>query len=165
MTAVEQAAIYRGPRSDLWETPSWLWKQLDEQYAFSCDLAANASNTKRPTYFSEDRSFLACDGFLGVAWLNPPFSLAAPFFCKLEALSKRGTRTVAIYKSGNMETMAWRYIFGAASWIVQPDKRINYARDGVEMKGVQFASALIGFNVPEPHIATRAGWVTLRVQR
>ena len=80
---------------------------------------------------------------------------------------------VAIYKSGNMETAAWRHIFSACSWIAHPHRRVEYLIDGQRVinpktgkpSGAQFASAPLGFNVPEPHIATRSCWTTLKVSR
>lgn len=148
----EQAAIFRGPRSDEYETPGWIFDPLHAQYRFTVDLNANASNAKVPQHFSADRSFLGCDGYLGCGWMNPAFSLAEPMFCKLDALASRGCKAVAIYKSSNMETGAWSYIFARCSWIAQPRQRVNYLVDGVEKKGVQFASAVIGWNVDPPRV-------------
>ena len=161
----EQAAVYRGPRNDSYETPPWLWDQLNEQYNFSVDLAASQQNAKCAEFYSTERSFLACQGWLGVGWLNCPFSLASPFAVNLAHLCGRGCKAVTIYKSCNMETQAWQHMLSACSWIAVPDRRVNYYLGGVEQKGVQFGSALVGFNVPEPHIATREGWHVLTVRR
>jgi hypothetical protein len=87
-----QAAIYRGPRLDRYETPDWLWQPLHEQYSFSVDLAADAKNTKCPVYFCPEISFLASVGWIGTGWLNPPFSLAEPFCFKMAALAEQAQR-------------------------------------------------------------------------
>lgn len=151
MTAI-QPNIYKGPRTDEYETPDWIINPLREQYDFACDLAATRENKKAPTYFAANASFL--DGYgawNGIAWCNPPFSLATQFFEAIAKAAHQGARCVCIYKSANMETVAWRHIFSACAWIAQPHQRVNYIVDGKAAKaGVQFPSAVIGFNVQRP---------------
>ena len=143
-------AIYAGPRSDEWETPAWIFNPLHDQYRFAVDLAATKHNTK--TYKWLD-SFLTAPFWDGVGWCNPPFSLASEFFAEIATQSNlHSAQCVAIYKSANMETKSWRHIFSSCSWIAHPHKRVNYLVDGVEGKGAQFASAVIGWNVPPPRV-------------
>lgn len=165
----QQAAIFRGPRSDEFGTPSWVFDPLHAQYLFTHDLAATAKNAKAPRFYSANDSFLTAyvgvgrGGNADVAWCNPPFSLAEKFFEKIARLARDGLRCVCIYKSANMETRAWSHIFSACSWIAQPDRRVNYLVDGVETKGVQFASAVTGFNVDPPKVPWK--YTLLRVER
>lgn len=163
---LDQADIYKGPRSDEYGTPGWVFNPLHEQYGFAIDLAATGRNTKTLAYFSAENSFLQPHNRLALGtrhWCNPPFSLAAEFFAKIAAEARRGASIVCIYKSANMETAGWRHIFSECSWIAQPDRRVNYLVDGVEAKGVQFASAVIGFNVERPNVPWKHA--LLRVER
>lgn len=152
---LQQAAIYRGPRSDEYETPPWIFDPLHGQYLFKVDLAGTKQNRKVTEFYSAENSFLQpFDRWDGIAWCNPPFSLAEEFFRKIaHCVLANGSRCVCIYKSSNMETEAWRQIFSACSWIAQPHSRVNYLVDGVEADGVQFASAVIGFNVDRPIVS------------
>lgn len=162
----EQADIYKGPRSDEYETPPRIFDPLDEQYHFTIDLAATPANAKTEAFcMAGEKSFLALDLHRDhVAWCNPPFSLATSFFEKIARLAITDRfKCVCIYKSANMETQAWSHIFSACSWIAQPDRRVNYLVDGVEAKGVQFASAVIGFNVEPPRVPWKH--TLLRVDR
>ncbi len=150
---VEQPNIYKGPRTDEYVTPGWIIDPLEDQYGFDLDLAANGANNKAKDFYSRRRSFLEANMFWGgVAWCNPPFSLASQFFEKISKAAKDGMKCVAIYKSANMETAAWRNIFESVDWIAQPFKRVNYVINGQTAKGVQFASAVIGFNVDPPKV-------------
>lgn len=145
--------IYKGPKSDEWETPQDLIDMLNRSYRFKYDLAATKENAKAETYFTKETDSLAksWNGLNGTSWLNPPFSLAKEFFKKA---SESKNRIVAIYKSSNMETEVWqKYIFPYARVHVL-SKRLNYVTDGEEKNGVTFGSALIFYRV-----APRAVWL------
>lgn len=71
---------------DDWGTPQALFDELDREFAFTVDAAANADNTKCPRWFgpgSSDRDdALAGKPWTyrkGAYWLNPPYSLAYDF--------------------------------------------------------------------------------------
>lgn len=170
----DQANIYKGPRTDEYETPGWVFDPLMEQYRFGWDLAASAANTKAPRYFSEGRPFQ--EHFMDwidsgeVGWLNKPFSRAEEF-CRLIGNVCPLAPSVLIYKSGNMESRAWRHLTLSCSWIAQPHKRVEYLLNGERVlnpktgkpSGCQFASALIGFGVEPPKVPW--SYTLLRVDR
>ncbi len=144
--------LYKGSRSDDWETPDYVYGPLNKQYGFTCDLAANPANTKCPKFYSQERSFLAENEFAKffgeVCWMNPPFSLAEEFFAQVAKHASYGTKTVAIFKSSNMETGTWqKYILPSCSWIFQPDRRVHYVGAG---KSAPFPSAIVGWNLRPP---------------
>lgn len=155
MTEAErkQPAIFAGPRRDEWRTPKWLREKVKHQYDVATDLAACRDSTLSPTsFYTKDVSFLASAmPWRGVAWMNPPFSEAEAFFAQVEKFMRLwpNLQLVAIYKA-NLETAAWqKYILPSCSWVFAPSRRVAYEPPpGAEKSGPQFASLLIGWNVP-----------------
>lgn len=132
------------PERDEWETPSWVFDPLMDQYGFEFDCCAIEKNTKTKEFSKEDfQDIMELDK---IAWMNPPFSKAYAMFRHFFKIVKKG---VAIYRCDNLETALWqKEIFPNCSWIFIPNKRIVY--EGMDGNGSRFPSALIGFNVPKP---------------
>ena len=134
--------IYKGSKSDDWQTPDPFFGFLNNIFKFSFDLAASHENAKTQNYFTKEDNALLKDWnkIKGTCWLNPPFSHSKEFFQKC-AESKN--KIVAIYKATNMETEVWqKHIFPHAKVHVL-SKRLNYVTGGEEKNGVTFGSALI----------------------
>lgn len=131
---------------DEWQTPQWLFDELDNIYNFNYDCCANAVNSKCDSWSDDD--FLDYNEAFKheTHWMNPPFSKALEMFEHFFEVVNKG---VAIYRCDNFETKIWQeVIFPKASWIFIPDKRIAY--EGMKGKGSRFPSALIGYNVMPP---------------
>lgn len=103
-----------GKLSDTWQTPDWLFKELDEEFNFDIDLCATRENSKCYAYgtdylhdefMTKKNDLCAFSGYkLGVDWakdstcfMNPPYSNPKPFIekawedskhCKLVCLVK-----------------------------------------------------------------------------
>ena len=128
---------------DLWQTPQKLFDALDYQYNFGTDCCASEHNTKCDEYFGDFEKVVAVNN---TAWMNPPFSKASRMF---KHFFKVVTKGVAIYRCDNLETKLWQnIILKNATWILIPNKRINYK--GVGGNRAVFPSALIGYNVEIP---------------
>lgn len=130
---------------DEWETPKWLFDQLEKNIWFNFDCCANENN-KKCTRFSRD--FLNLEQLNDkVCWMNPPFTKAEEMFKHFFKIVERG---ICIYRCDNMETKIWQdIILKNATWIFIPKGRISY--EGMEGEGSRFPSALIGFNVDSPN--------------
>lgn len=152
--------------SDEWRTPKWLREIVCTHWAPTHDLAATEDNAIARKFYTQEQSFLRARTWDGVAWCNPPFSMAADFF---EAIATAKRPAVCIYKSSNMETKPWqRWILPHCDWIFQPSRRISYedTSNATGESGPKFPSALIGFggvSIP-PSWDTIAGRL-LMVQR
>ena len=128
---------------DLWQTPKELFNTLDYQYKFGTDCCALKHNTKCNKYFIDFEKEVIVNY---VAWMNPPFSKARKMF---EHFFKVVLKGVCIFRCDNMETKLWQnIILKNATWILIPNKRINY--EGMKGNGAVFPSALIGYNVDIP---------------
>ncbi len=131
---------------DDWETPDWLFDNLNDQYNFTVDCCATKKNTKCNFYFSKIEKIKLLKKY-DICWMNPPFSKVKLMFEHFFRICKKG---VAIYRCDNLETRVWQdIILKNADWIFVPKGRISYQcnpnlRKG---RGCRFPSTLIGKGV------------------
>lgn len=131
---------------DDWQTPQWLFDELDKQYKFDIDCCATKENSKCPA--SSDDFERIGPMQVSICWMNPPFTKAKEMFKHFFKVVNSG---VAIYRCDNLETSIWQdIILPNASWILIPKGRISY--EGKVGKGSRFPSALIGFNIKLPKL-------------
>jgi len=132
---------------DDWETPNKIINMLKKQYDFTFDCCALEENKKFNNFSSNFETIKKVEG---IAWMNPPFSIAFKMF---EHFFKVVNKGVSIYRCDNMETKIWQeLILQKADWVLIPKGRVAYdynpeLRDG---KGCRFPSALIGIGVEPP---------------
>lgn len=132
------------PLRDGWRTPSEIFEPLNSQYRFDFDCCADIQNNLCDK-FSND--FESLDIVEGIAWMNPPFSVAWRMFEHFFKIVKKG---VAIYRCDNLETGLWqKVILPNCSWVFIPSKRVSY--EGLDGDGARFPSALIGVGVDTPN--------------
>lgn len=55
-----------------WATPPELFKALDAEFDFTCDVCATADNAKCAEFYSPEQDGLA-QKWAGVCWCNPPY--------------------------------------------------------------------------------------------
>lgn len=60
------------PRND-WETPRWLFDQLDAEFGFQLDAAASPENALCEHYFDMKANALWMDWTPSPVWCNPPY--------------------------------------------------------------------------------------------
>ena len=63
---------------DTWQTPNWLFKELDKQYEFTFDCCATDDNSKC-LGFTDNLESMPNKQF-EVGWMNPPFSKGIKMF-------------------------------------------------------------------------------------
>ncbi len=64
-------AIYSS-KTDMWETPQWLFDELNEEFGFTVDVCATKDNAKCKRFFSPEEDGLKQE-WTGVCWCNPPY--------------------------------------------------------------------------------------------
>jgi phage N-6-adenine-methyltransferase len=74
-------------------TPAWLFRELDREFRFTCDVAASAENAKCRLYYSREEDGLS-QQWTGVCWCNPPYSRIAPWIEKAYLTAAAGSATV-----------------------------------------------------------------------
>ena len=107
-----------------WDTPLDYFMELNDEFDFEWDLAANAENSKCEKYYTEEQDSLKQE-WKGVCWLNPPYGEDVPKFVKKAHESTRvpGTTVVMLIASRTDTKIFHKYIW---------DKDKNTWRDGVK---------------------------------
>lgn len=59
-------------KTDEWETPQWLFDELNKEFNFTTDVCANEQNKKCRYYFNKSNDGLSI-AWTGTCWMNPPY--------------------------------------------------------------------------------------------
>lgn len=135
-------ALFSSEKSD-WETPEWLFKQLDEEFDFGLDAAANSLNAKCDLYIGEQRNALTADwSGLGTVWLNPPYGRhIGQWIEKAYRESQKGI-TVVVLVPARTDTAWWH------DWAMRAQE-IRFIRGRLKFVGAAssapFPSAILIF--------------------
>ena len=82
---------------DLWQTPKSLFKALDNEFDFYCDVAASDKNHLCDAYFTEkDNALENCWDWFGSNWCNPPYSDITPWVNKAIQQHQQGKTIVML---------------------------------------------------------------------
>lgn len=60
-------------KTDSWETPQYLFDQLNDEFHFTLDVCADKDNAKLPKYFTKEQDGLKQDWTGETVWCNPPY--------------------------------------------------------------------------------------------
>jgi phage N-6-adenine-methyltransferase len=136
-------------KSDLWRTPPWLFKILNEKYNFAMDLAASPKNKLLPSYFSLKNSALKNDWpKLRFSFGNPPFSVPnlSKFTARAATMANQQSYSVMLLPAYVMEDWFKDYVYQDASEIILLNGRLKYyTADGKESLGNRFGSCIVEF--------------------
>lgn len=65
-------AVMFSSATDEWETPQYVFDQLNDEFHFSLDACATRENAKCSRYYTRDQDGLS-QSWDGVVWCNPPY--------------------------------------------------------------------------------------------
>tara|TARA_R110000851_G_scaffold229501_1_gene382185 strand:- start:44 stop:547 length:504 start_codon:yes stop_codon:yes gene_type:complete len=111
---------------DLWQTPIEIFKSLDLEFDFTCDVASSKENTLCSVHIDEKQNALAIDEWSSSNWCNPPYSNIGPWVDKAIEQHSLGNTTVMLvpsdtsvkwFKNAFMSCSEVRFITGRISFI------------------------------------------------
>lgn len=73
-----------------WATPPWLFRQLDDEFNFTVDVAASPENAKCERYYTKEQNGLEQSWAGEHVWANPPYDHRS-----LTAFASKATREIA----------------------------------------------------------------------
>lgn len=129
-------AVMFSSAKDEWATPDDFFREINRQFCFDVDAAANRHNAKCRVWFGpggmlEDALTLAEWGRPykpSVVWLNPPYSKCAEFVAKAAEQARKGNTVVMLIPS-RTDTRFWHEHI----W----DREKHQPRPGVEIRFIK----------------------------
>lgn len=108
----ENAAVF-SRKSDNWETPQYLFDQLNEEFHFTLDACASEENKKCQRYFSVENNGLEKDWSGEIVFCNPPYSEVKKWVEKAYRESSENGATVVLLIPSRTDTKWFHeYIWG-----------------------------------------------------
>ena len=124
------ATVYAGNRNDQWRTPRVLFEQLDAEFGFTIDVAADTESAQCVRFYSYADDGLKQCWSGEVVWCNPPFSEAALWIEKARREADNGATVVMLLpvRTGNR---SWHeHIFGVCREIRFVKGRLRFEGAG-----------------------------------
>lgn len=138
------ANVHFSSKSDLWSTPTWLFKELDTEFGFTVDVCATAENAKCTRYFTPQTDGLKQD-WQGVCWMNPPYGRQIQHWVRKAYFSCLAGATVVCLLPARTDTAWWHTYVKQASEIRFLRGRLKF---GNSRHSAPFPSAVVVFRQP-----------------
>lgn len=82
-----------GDKNDSWTTPEAIFSTLNNEFAFTLDVAASKENALCPRFYTQEDNALQ-QPWGSMNWCNPPYSIVTEFIDKAILEAVRGCTTV-----------------------------------------------------------------------
>lgn len=92
--------------TDLWETPQYLFDQLNNEFHFDIDVCAIPENAKSEKYFTPEQDGLK-QQWVGTCWMNPPYGRQIGKWVKKAYESSLNGATVVCLLPARTDTKWW----------------------------------------------------------
>lgn len=99
--SVHQALL--SSKSDLWETPQWLFDELDREFHFDTDVCALPENAKCKRFYTPELDGLS-QTWDGVCRCNPPYGREVGKWVEKAARTAAGGGTVVMLLPARTDT-------------------------------------------------------------
>jgi len=143
-----QSTLFSSRAKD-WETPNWLFNELNKKYKFVCDLAADHTNCKCEWMITkEENSLLVSWDKIHKGewlWLNPPYGRDLfSWVMKCHDSAQRGAKIVALLPA-RTDTKWFHYFIYNKYKIKFIKGRLKFLLNGIEQSSAPFPSMLVYF--------------------
>jgi site-specific DNA-methyltransferase (adenine-specific) len=120
--------VHYSKNTDEWATPVAIFEELDEEFHFTLDAAADRTNAKCAHFFTKDDDGLR-QPWSGTVWCNPPYSQLKSWVAKAWRERKSGVTSVLLIPA-RTDTIAFHeYIWQ------QPGVEIRFLRGRLQFSG------------------------------
>ena len=131
-------------KTDEWETPTACFNQLDEEFAFTTDVAAHPDNAKCEHFYTPHQDGLK-QKWEGDCWMNPPYGLALRQWVKKAQESAQAGAAVVCLLPVRSDTSWWHEY-------VIPYAEVRYIQVRMKFNGIEnsapLTSAVVIFRPP-----------------
>ena len=129
-------------KNTTWETPQWLFNQLDKEFNFELDVCATDDNAKCSKYFTPQENGLK-QKWEGICWMNPPYGREIGAWVKKAYESSLEGATVVCLLPARTDTKWWHEYCMKASEIRFIKGRLKF---GNSKNSAPFPSAIVVFS-------------------
>lgn len=107
-------AVMFSSATDLWSTPQWLFDELNTEFNFELDVAADENNRKCSRYFDKEMDGLKWP-WAATNWMNPPYGREIGAWVKKAYEESQQGKTVVCLLPARTDTKWFHgYILGKA---------------------------------------------------
>lgn len=135
--------VHTSSKTVEWETPQWLFNQLDKEFHFNTDVCATPDKAKCPHFFSPTEDGLR-QTWVDQCWMNPPYGRPiGKWMQKAYESAASGNATVVCLVPARTDTRWWH------EYCSQAEVRFIKGRVkfGTAKAGAPFPSAIVIFKV------------------
>jgi phage N-6-adenine-methyltransferase len=138
---------------DDWETPPWLFEELDQEFRFNLDVCATHKNALCPAYYTKETDGLR-QTWYGSCFMNPPYGREILNWMQKAANSRFIADVIVCLIPARTDTKWWhRYVMAFANEIRFIDGRITFYENGKPAKhAAPFPSAIVVYRAPMTEI-------------
>lgn len=142
--------LFFSSASNDWETPAWLFEELDEIFGFTLDPCASAATAKCDKFYTIEDDGLSKHWLGEVVFMNPPYGREiASWMRKAHKEHCKGVTVVCLVPA-RTDTKWWHDYVMQASEIVFIKGRIKFLHNGEELSSAPFPSAIVIFDEEQP---------------
>ena len=129
---------------DLWQTPQSLFNNLNNEFGFTVDVCASASNKLCFRHFSKEKSALENEWYDGAHFMNPPYSETSMFLLYAADQAKKNNVDVVALVNANTDTKWFSDAVKSANEVRLISGRIAFVKpDGKKANGNTKGQCLI----------------------
>jgi len=139
-------------KSDEWETPQWLFDELNEEFGFTLDPCATHENHKCNRYFTKEEDGLSRSWHFEIVFMNPPYGRSIGKWIKKAYEEYQKGAIVVCLVPARTDTRWWhdycmkgtiRFIKGRLKFW---NRTLPSYGNGGEPSSAPFPSAIVIFN-------------------
>ena len=132
--------MFSSKRHD-WETPQWLFDELNEEFGFDIDVCATPENAKCSKFFTPKEDGLK-QKWEGTCWMNPPYGREIGKWVKKAYMESLNGATVVCLIPVRTDTKYWHNYCMKADEIRLIKGRLKF---GNSKNAAPFPSAIVIF--------------------
>lgn len=142
-----------------WETPQWLFDELDREFGFTLDVCATPKNRKKSNFYTKEQDALKQDwaqgAYGGACWMNPPYGREIGEWIKKASDSAQEGATVVCLLPARTDTRWWHdYIWDAEKHQPREGVKVRFLKGRLKFGGAKdgapFPSVIVIFGGVTP---------------
>ena len=119
-----------------WATPSWLFAELNAEFAFQLDPCASIENFTCDRFFTEEDDGLKQDWGPGPIFANPPYGDTLPEWIRKAHEEFLKGYTVVLLVPARTDTKWWKYCLDGEIRFIQGRLRFNGSKNSATFPSV-----------------------------